>query len=142
VAGTQQLGKLSKFPICKSAGGRAREMKQTRTAAVGKRLLRDQFFREVEIKVGNQHQPDYIAPAENKDFRLQCLLNLPDTSASGNVVQICVWFQLQPAVSYTSNLCQSVLDLIHLGSQYRPFDTHPAVTSEYLQQAWMGNNVA
>ena len=39
----------------------AREMQQAGTAAVGKRLLGNQLFREVEIKVGNQHQLNYRA---------------------------------------------------------------------------------
>jgi hypothetical protein len=30
-------------------------LEQARGAAVGQRLLRDQFFRQVEIEVGNQH---------------------------------------------------------------------------------------
>ena len=34
-------------------------MEQTGAAAVSKRFLRDQLFREVEIKVRNQHQLDY-----------------------------------------------------------------------------------
>jgi hypothetical protein len=34
-------------------------MQHAGTAALGKRLLRNQLFREMKIKVGNQHPVDY-----------------------------------------------------------------------------------
>jgi hypothetical protein len=58
VARTEQVGKVNEFSIFKVAG-ETREMQQTRTAAIGKGLLRDQFFWKMKIKVRNQHPVDY-----------------------------------------------------------------------------------
>jgi len=58
VAGAKQAGEISELPIYKITCG-AREMQQSGTAAVHERLLGNQLFREVEIKVRNQHQLDY-----------------------------------------------------------------------------------
>ena len=54
VAGAEKSRKVSEFSVLEPAG-KARDMQHTRTAAHGKGLLRDQFFRQVEIEVGNQH---------------------------------------------------------------------------------------
>jgi hypothetical protein len=54
VSGTQQFGKVSKFAVFKPTG-ETRQMQHTGVAALGQRLLRNQLFREMKIKVGNQH---------------------------------------------------------------------------------------
>jgi hypothetical protein len=58
VAGAEQVGKISKFSVLKAAC-RAREVQQAGAAAVSKRFLRNQLFREIKVKVRNQHQLDY-----------------------------------------------------------------------------------
>ena len=58
VAGAEKSRKVSEFSVLEPAG-KAREMQHTRAAALGKGLLRNQLFREVKIKVRNQHQIDY-----------------------------------------------------------------------------------
>ena len=57
-AHAQQAGKVFEFSIFKPAC-EARKMQQPRVTALSKRLLRNQLFREVKIKVRNQHPVDY-----------------------------------------------------------------------------------
>ena len=67
VAGTKQAGEISELLIFKMAA-RPREMQQPGAAAAGQRLLGDQLFREVEIKIRNQHQLDYMSLVGKADL--------------------------------------------------------------------------
>jgi L-fuculose-phosphate aldolase len=76
VVGAKQRGKIGEAPVFKfpirESSIRAPEMEQARGAAVGQGFLGDQLLGQVKIKVGNQHQLDYIGrhPAPGEGRRL------------------------------------------------------------------------
>lgn len=54
VIGLEKIGEIAKLPVQKLPGGGGK-MKQARVRAIGQRLLRDQFGREIVIEIGNEH---------------------------------------------------------------------------------------
>jgi len=54
VVGTEEIGKVKKFPIVNLAA-RRRKMKQARGRAVKQGLLRDEFGRKIVIEIGDEH---------------------------------------------------------------------------------------
>ena len=64
IATAEQVRQVGKFPIFKFTTfnliGLAKKMEHARSATVGQRLLGNQFFIQMEIKVGNQHGCNYI----------------------------------------------------------------------------------
>ena len=62
VARANHIGEISELSIFIPAGS-AREVQHAGAAAVGKRLLRDQLFREVKVEVRYQHSPELYEQA-------------------------------------------------------------------------------
>ena len=58
IAGAQEVGKFPELAVNEVAGCGG-EMEKTRGGAIGQRLLGDQFFGKIVVKVGNEHRADY-----------------------------------------------------------------------------------